>query len=144
MMVLLMVVVLLALKLPATPLMLLAAMFPVMVQLVIVIVVQLLIPPPAFVRPGLSTWYYAFNHDRRAFDGPGQIPLKKAINFAIDRARIAGTVFKGTLQEPRGIVPAGLPGFQENLCLELCSYSPERARSLAGKVAKKKRSKKRR
>ena len=38
-----------------------------------------------FVRPGLSTWYYAFNHDRPAFDGPGQIPLKKAINFAIDR-----------------------------------------------------------
>ena len=38
-----------------------------------------------FVRPGLSTWYYAFNHDRRAFKGPGQIPLKKAINFAIDR-----------------------------------------------------------
>ena len=36
-------------------------------------------------RPGLSTWYYAFNHDRPAFDGPGQIPLKKAINFAIDR-----------------------------------------------------------
>ena len=27
----------------------------------------------------------AFNHDRPAFRGPGQIPLKKAINFAIDR-----------------------------------------------------------
>ena len=35
--------------------------------------------------PALTTWFIAFNHDRPAFDGPGQIPLKKAINFAIDR-----------------------------------------------------------
>jgi ABC-type oligopeptide transport system substrate-binding subunit len=38
-----------------------------------------------FVSPGLVTWYLAFNHDRPAFKGPGQIPLKKAINYAIDR-----------------------------------------------------------
>ena len=44
-----------------------------------------------FVRPSLSTWYYAFNHSRPAFRGPGQIPLKKAINFAIDRPALART-----------------------------------------------------
>ena len=38
-----------------------------------------------FVRPGLSTFFLVFNHDRPAFRGRGQIPLKKAINFAIDR-----------------------------------------------------------
>ena len=38
-----------------------------------------------FVSTGLRTWFYAFNHDRPAFKGPGQIPLKKAINYAIDR-----------------------------------------------------------
>jgi ABC-type oligopeptide transport system substrate-binding subunit len=38
-----------------------------------------------FARPSLGTWFVAFNHERRAFKGPGQIPLKKAINFAIDR-----------------------------------------------------------
>jgi peptide/nickel transport system substrate-binding protein len=38
-----------------------------------------------FVSPGLSTRYFAFNHDRPAFKGPGQIPLEKAINYAIDR-----------------------------------------------------------
>ena len=38
-----------------------------------------------FVGPSLATWALAFNHDRPAFRGPGQIPLKKAINFAIDR-----------------------------------------------------------
>jgi ABC-type oligopeptide transport system substrate-binding subunit len=37
-----------------------------------------------FVSPALNTWYLAFNHDRPAFKGPGQIPLKKAINLAID------------------------------------------------------------
>jgi ABC-type oligopeptide transport system substrate-binding subunit len=42
-----------------------------------------------FVSPSLSTWFVAFNHDRRAFKGPGQIPLKKAINHAIDRPELA-------------------------------------------------------
>jgi peptide/nickel transport system substrate-binding protein len=42
-----------------------------------------------FVGPTLTTWFVAFNHDRPAFDGPGQIPLKKAINFAIDRPAMA-------------------------------------------------------
>ena len=35
-----------------------------------------------------GTFYLAFNHDRPAFEGPGQIPLKKAINYAIDRAAL--------------------------------------------------------
>jgi ABC-type transport system substrate-binding protein len=38
---------------------------------------------------GLSTEFVAFNHDRPAFRGPGQIPLKKAINYAIDRPAMA-------------------------------------------------------
>jgi oligopeptide transport system substrate-binding protein len=38
-----------------------------------------------FVVPVANTWYLAFNHERPAFRGPGQIPLKKAINYAIDR-----------------------------------------------------------
>jgi ABC-type oligopeptide transport system substrate-binding subunit len=42
-----------------------------------------------FVSPLVGTWYYAFNHSRPAFSGPGQIALKKAINFAIDRPALA-------------------------------------------------------
>ena len=45
-----------------------------------------------FVTPTLATWYLAFNHDRPAFDGPGQIPLKKAINYAIDRPALLRTI----------------------------------------------------
>lgn len=44
-----------------------------------------------YVRPSLGTWFYAFNQSRPAFRGPGQIPLKKAINFAIDRPALART-----------------------------------------------------
>jgi peptide/nickel transport system substrate-binding protein/oligopeptide transport system substrate-binding protein len=42
-----------------------------------------------FVQPRLNTVYFAFNHDRPAFKGPGQIPLKKAINYALDRPELA-------------------------------------------------------
>ena len=42
-----------------------------------------------FVSPSLWTTFVAFNHDRPAFRGPGQIPLEKAINYAIDRPEIA-------------------------------------------------------
>jgi oligopeptide transport system substrate-binding protein len=38
-----------------------------------------------FVNPTLETDFFAFNHDRPAFKGLGQIPLEKAINWAIDR-----------------------------------------------------------
>jgi peptide/nickel transport system substrate-binding protein len=38
-----------------------------------------------FVNSTLAMSYFAFNHDRRAFKGRGQIPLAKAINWAIDR-----------------------------------------------------------
>jgi ABC-type oligopeptide transport system substrate-binding subunit len=38
-----------------------------------------------FSNPELRTDYYAFNHDRPAFRGRRQIPLKKAINLVLDR-----------------------------------------------------------
>ena len=67
------------------------------------------------------------------------VNLRKAINFGIDRARIARSIFQGTLQEARGIVPWGLPGFQENLCLALCDHAPDRAEAFLRKVARKDR-----
>ena len=44
-----------------------------------------------FVNTRLDVWYFAFNHDRPAFAGPGQIPLKKAINYALDRRALGDT-----------------------------------------------------
>jgi peptide/nickel transport system substrate-binding protein len=42
-----------------------------------------------FVSPALDTYFFSFNHERPAFKGPGQIPLKKAINHALDRPELA-------------------------------------------------------
>jgi len=42
-----------------------------------------------FVSPTLWTAFVVFNHNRPAFRGPGQIPLAKAINYAIDRPEMA-------------------------------------------------------
>ena len=44
-----------------------------------------------FVGPSVTTWFYVFNQTRPAFQGPGQIPLKKAINYAVDRPALART-----------------------------------------------------
>lgn len=87
-------------------------------------------------KPFLKSEYLGLNVNSGAL---GDVDLRKAINFAVDRNEIATTVFKGTLQPARGIVPAGLPGFQENICVDLCSYSPERARASLRKVPKKDR-----
>jgi ABC-type oligopeptide transport system substrate-binding subunit len=38
-----------------------------------------------FVHPALGTWRFVFNHARPAFNAPGQIPFKQAINWALDR-----------------------------------------------------------
>ena len=41
-----------------------------------------------FFNPTPQTFYFAFNHDRPAFRGTGQIPLKQAINLALDRGAL--------------------------------------------------------
>jgi peptide/nickel transport system substrate-binding protein len=66
----------------------------------------------------LGVWFFAFNHDRPAFRGPGQIPLKKAINLALDRpafVRLAGPLgavstdqlLPPALGRPASIYPSG-------------------------------------
>lgn len=45
-----------------------------------------------FFEPTLAIVYFAFNHDRPAFKGRGQIALAKAINWAIDRPALVRTL----------------------------------------------------
>ena len=60
-----------------------------------------------FFGPTLATGYFAFNHDRRAFKGPGQIPLAKAINWAIDRpALVRASAFLGGKRTDQILPPA--------------------------------------
>ncbi len=86
--------------------------------------------------PFLKSEYLGLNVRSPALD---DIRLRKAINLAIDRAAISRTVYRGTLEAPRGIVPVGVPGFQENLCVDLCRYSPEAARRLVKAIPSKQR-----
>jgi ABC-type transport system substrate-binding protein len=37
---------------------------------------------------------------------------------------------------PRGIIPSGMPGFEDNLCASLCTYQPARARRLVKRLPK--------
>ena len=60
-----------------------------------------------FFHPLLQTFYFAFNHDRRAFKGPAQIPLKQAINLAIDRRAMVDAVsFLGGKRTDQILPPA--------------------------------------
>jgi peptide/nickel transport system substrate-binding protein/oligopeptide transport system substrate-binding protein len=78
-------------------------------------------------KPFLAGYYYGLNVRS---PGLSRLSVRKAMNRAVDRETIAKTIYKGTLEPPRGIVPAGMPGFQENVCIELCSFAPERAKGL--------------
>ncbi len=84
----------------------------------------------AFHR-SLTSYYYGFNLRSRQLQ---DVRLRKAVSLAIDRERIGREVLEGTLEPPRGIIPAGLPGFSESLCSSLCTYSPDRARALLQRV----------
>ena len=86
--------------------------------------------------PFLKGEYLGLNVDSPALRN---VNMRKAINFAIDRAHIARVIFKGTLDPPRGIIPVGMPGFQENVCVDLCKQVPQRAKRFARTIPKKKR-----
>lgn len=86
--------------------------------------------------PLLVGAYYGLNLESKQLDTK---VLRVAINRAIDRAAIADEIYKGTLQEPRGIVPAGMPGFDTDACSSLCDYSLPDARRLVRKVPAKQR-----
>ena len=87
-------------------------------------------------RPFLASYYYGFNLRSKSLKS---IKLRRAINRAIDREAITATIYNGTMTPPRGIVPAGMPGFQENICAVVCRYSPSVARSLLQEVKAKDR-----
>jgi len=60
-----------------------------------------------FFSPNLAVNFVAFNHDRPAFKGPGQIPLAKAINWAIDRhALVQAAGYLGGKRTDRILPPA--------------------------------------
>ena len=88
-------------------------------------------------KPFLASYYYGFNLDSKDLK---DIRLRRAINAAIDREEISETIYKGTMTPARGIVPAGMPGFQENLCAAMCKHAPAVAERLVGRLKRSERS----
>ena len=84
-------------------------------------------------RSFLATYNYGLN-----LRGPLRNErLRRAINRAIDRRTIVQTVYRGSMEEPRGVVPAGMPGFDENVCAGACEFAPETARRLVRGLPRK-------
>lgn len=75
-------------------------------------------------KPFLATYSLGLNVDSPQLD---DVRVRRAINRAIDRETIIQTVYRGTMTPPRGIVPQGMPGFLENICVDLCEYAPDAA-----------------
>ena len=78
-------------------------------------------------KPFLATYSFGLNIRSPQLK---DIRLRRAINKAIDRETIIQTVYRGTMAPPRGIVPQGMPGFQENICVGLCEHAPDDARRI--------------
>jgi ABC-type oligopeptide transport system substrate-binding subunit len=91
-------------------------------------------PGRYFVNPAATILYLAFNHDRRLFGGPtplGNIRLKQAINFAIDRRALMNQygAYAGSVHDQ--LLPPTIRGFRD---VSLYPRRPNlmRARELAG------------
>ncbi|HEV8375265.1 MAG TPA: ABC transporter substrate-binding protein [Candidatus Polarisedimenticolia bacterium] len=74
--------------------------------------------------PFLGTFYFGFNLARLPFKG--NVELRKAFNYAVDRQALCEQVFEGTLSPSRGILTPGTPGYNPEL--KGYSYDPGRAR----------------
>ena len=64
------------------------------------------------VIPELSFFYIGFNTTRPPFD---DINIRRAFSQAVDKEKLSSLVFKGTVQPADGILPPGMPGFNEDL-----------------------------
>lgn len=87
-------------------------------------------------KPLLAGYYFGLNLRSPALRN---VTLRRAISRGIDRATIAAQIYKGTLNPPRGVVPEGMPGFEENVCGELCRFAPDSAAEAVSAFPKRKR-----
>lgn len=77
------------------------------------------------IAPQWSTVYIGFNVNEPPFD---DVNVRQAFNYALDREKINRVVMKEMEQTARGILPPGMPGYNEDL--EGFPYDPEKARQL--------------
>jgi len=64
------------------------------------------------ITPELSLYYIGFNTTKEPFD---DVNIRRAFCHAVDKERIVGLVFRGMMPSARGILPPGMPGYNEEL-----------------------------
>ncbi len=80
----------------------------------------------AITKPTMIIYFYVMNINQEPFRG--NLNLRKAISYMIDRQNICEVVGEGVPSPATGFVPPGIPGFQENA--SGVSYDPQRAAQL--------------
>jgi YVTN family beta-propeller protein len=85
-----------------------------------------------FVESTPGLFLFALNTTRPPFD---QVRLRRAVNFAIDRAALAREPFPDEIGQPTDqYIPPGFPGFADEAIYPLGGPDVARARELAGDV----------
>lgn len=64
------------------------------------------------ITPELSFYYIGFNTTKPPFD---DADVRRAFSHAIDKDKLASLVFKDMVQPANGILPPGMPGYNETL-----------------------------
>lgn len=77
----------------------------------------------------LGSYHFVINGRQPIIGGPENLKLRQAISAAIDREQINTAVYNGSRNTSTGIVPPGIPGFEEGIC-EYCAYDQEQAQTL--------------
>ncbi|MFQ5925055.1 MAG: peptide ABC transporter substrate-binding protein [Dehalococcoidia bacterium] len=77
------------------------------------------------IAPVLSVWYIGFNTAMPPFD---DVKVRQGFSHAVDKDKIVEILLKDTVSPAAGILPLGMPGYNEEL--EGLSYDAARARQL--------------
>jgi oligopeptide transport system substrate-binding protein len=77
------------------------------------------------ITPELSFYYIGFNTDEPPFD---DVNIRRAFSLAVDKEKLISLVFAGTMQAAYGVLPPGIPGY--NQALAGLEYDIEAAREL--------------
>ena len=77
------------------------------------------------ITPELSLFYIGFNTATAPFD---DVNVRRAFCHAVNKERIAKVILRDMVNEAKGILPAGMPGYNEGL--EGLDYDVERAKEL--------------
>ena len=81
--------------------------------------------PELAITPELSLFYIGFDTEKAPFD---DVNVRRAFCHAVNRERIARLILRDMVNEAEGILPVGMPGYNEGL--EGLAYDVERAKEL--------------